>query len=88
MEIDRLRDDDAPLVGADPPDVTEADVTAADVTEEPSGVAPDGDERATARAEYPAKVEAEYLDAARQHWRTTAHPAFEGEWAGYVEDHP
>ena len=90
MEIDRLRDDDAPLVAADSAAAGAAEIApdgldAAEVTEadEPGGR--DGrDERATARAEYPAKVE----DAAREYWRTTAHPAFKGEWTDYVADHP
>ena len=90
MEIDRLRDDDAPLVAADSASAGAAEIApdgldAAEVTEadEPGGR--DGrDERATARAEYPAKVE----DAAREYWRTTAHPAFKGEWTDYVADHP
>ena len=90
MEIDRLRDDDAPLVAADSAAAGAAEIApdgldAAEVTEadEPGGR--DGrDERATARAEYPAKVE----DAAREYWRTTAHPAFKGEWTDYVKDHP
>jgi hypothetical protein len=74
--IDRLRDDDAPLAAAD----SAAEVAEAGVPDERD----ERDERATARAEYPAKV----LDAAREHWRTTAHPAFAGEWTGYVEGHP
>ena len=93
MEIDRLRDDDAPLVVTDsaaagaaeiaPDGLDAAEVTGTDEADEPGGR--DGrDERATARAEYPAKVE----DAAREYWRTTAHPAFKGEWTDYVEDHP
>ena len=92
MEIDRLRDDDAPLVAdsaaADaaeiaPDGLDAAEVTGTDEADEPGGR--DGrDERATARAEYPAKVE----DAAREYWRTTAHPAFKGEWTDYVADHP
>jgi len=93
MEIDRLRDDDAPLVAADsaaagaaeiaPDGLDAAEVTGTDEADEPGGR--DGrDERATARAEYPAKVE----DAAREYWRTTAHPAFKGEWTDYVKDHP
>jgi hypothetical protein len=80
VEIDRPRDDDAPLVVAE---AAPAGPDAAEVAE-----AGGHDERAIARAEYPAKVEAEYLDAAREHWRTTAHPALEGEWADYVEEHP
>ena len=29
-----------------------------------------------------------YLEEAREHWRTTANPAFEEEWADYKEAHP
>jgi hypothetical protein len=96
VEIDRLRDDDAPLVLVDTAETAldsqdAAEVTASDAIEEPSEVVPDADghdDRAAARADYPAKVEAVYLDAAREHWRTTAKPAFEDEWTGYVEEHP
>ena len=77
MEIDRLRDDDAPLVVAD---AAKTALNSQDAVEVSDG----RDERAAARVE----VEAAYLDAAREHWRATAHPAFEGEWTGYVRDHP
>jgi hypothetical protein len=97
VEIDRPRDDDAPLVVADSPaagaaeaalDGPDAAEVAAEVTEAEVAEADGHDERAIARVEYPAKVEAEYLEAAREHWRTTAHPAFEGEWTDYVGEHP
>ena len=77
MEIDRLRDDDAPLVVAD---AAKTALNSQDAVEVSDG----RDERAAARVE----VEAAYLDAAREHWRATAHPAFEGEWTGYVREHP
>jgi hypothetical protein len=78
MEIDRLRDDDAPLtpvedVAAKSPEIVQ------DLE--------DRDKRA-ARVEYPVKVEAVYLEAAREHWRTTAKPTFEKEWTDYKEAHP
>ena len=78
MEIDRLRDDDAPLtpvedIAAESPEIVQ------DLE--------DRDKRA-ARVEYPVKVEAVYLEAAREHWRTTAKPTLEKEWTDYKETHP
>ena len=78
MEIDRLRDDDAPSAH---PDAT---------GEATAGIEPDlgePDKRA-ARADYRATVEAVYLEEAREHWRTTANPAFGEEWAACKEAHP
>ena len=60
MEIDRLRDDDAPFGVADSAPAGAAD--SQDAAEDGDG----RDERATARVEYPARVEATYLDAARE----------------------
>ena len=99
MEIDRLRDDDAPLAPADAdnPDSEEttsdsrdaARVGADDATEW-SDVEPDaeGQDKRTARVEYPAIVEAVYLEEAREHWRAVAKPRSEEEWADYKEAHP
>jgi hypothetical protein len=78
VEIDRLRDDDAPLAHADAAGETAAGI-------EPDLGEPD---KRTARVDYRATVEAAYLEEAREHWRTAAKPTFEDEWAGYKEAHP
>ena len=81
MEIDRLREDDAPLAHAD---------ATGEAAEEPADIEPDlgePDKRA-ARVDYQATVEATYLEEAREHWRTAAKSAFEEEWADYKEAHP
>lgn len=81
MEIDRLRDDDAPLVHADPSGNT-AEPEAADI--EPDLQEPD--KRAT-RVDYQVTVQAVYLEEARQQWKI-ARPVFRDEWTGYEEAHP
>jgi hypothetical protein len=96
MGIDRLQDDDSPLASplaaVDAAQVGAAAAGTADATpDEPAGVDADGGEdgdRAAARIRYQAKVEAVYLDAAREHWETAAQPAFRHEWAHYAEAHP
>ncbi len=99
MEIDRLRDDDAPVIPADAddpdpeettPDSRDAARVGTDDATDWSDVEPDaeGQDKRTARVEYPATVEAVYLEEAREHWRTTAKPTFEEEWADYKEAHP
>jgi hypothetical protein len=78
VEIDRLRDYDAPLAHADA------------AGEAAAGIEPDLEEpdKRAARVDYQATVEAAYLEEAREHWRTAAKPAFEQEWADYKEAHP
>jgi hypothetical protein len=96
MGIDRPQDDDSPLASplaaVDAAQVGAAAAGTADATpDEPAGVDADGGEdgdRAAARIRYQAKVEAVYLDAAREHWETAAQPAFRHEWAHYAEAHP
>lgn len=97
MEIDRLPDDDRPALAATdtvPPGSAEAapdDPVAVGAADERSAVGADrrGDsDQAAARADYRVKVDAVYLDAAREHWKTAARSAFRHEWIHYAETHP
>jgi hypothetical protein len=102
MEIDRLRDDArSPLAATDTVQAGSADVApdgpvTASAADEGSADerSADGAERrgngdqAAVRADYRAKVDAVYLDAAREHWRTAAKSAFRHEWLHYAETHP